>query len=78
MVNGEKKYNIYLTVKPPIPKGKRINCRLQEVATDKNQIIRGLTQEEVSTLTFWKRIYCMQFLSNDMCSSISLNVLCIL
>ena len=55
----EKLYNKNLTVKPPVPKGKRINSRLQEVAADKNQIIRGLIQEEVLTLTFWKRIYCM-------------------
>ena len=43
------------------------------LARIKSQI--GLIQEEVLTLTFWKRIYCMQLLSNDMCSSMSLNII---
>ena len=71
----EKPYNNNLTVKLPVPKCKRINSRLQEGAAGKNQISRGLIQEEVSTLTFWKRIYCMQLLSNDMCCSMSLNII---
>ena len=71
----EKPYNNNLTVKLPVPKCKRINSRLQEGAAYKNQITRGLIQEEVLTLTFWKRIYCMQLLSNDMCSSMSLNII---
>ena len=77
----EKPYNNNLTVKLPVPKCKRINSRLQGgggVRWQESNHKGYHPRTGLDTSTFWKRIYCMQLLSNDTCSSMSMNVLCIL
>ena len=61
------------TVEPPVSdhsKCKDLVVDLREMVAYKNRTTWGLYREEVpGTSTLWKVIYCMQFLSYIMCSS---------
>ena len=59
---------IPFTFKPLVrsPKMRRINGRLREFIAYENQSTGVSTEKSLDT-SIWKRIYCMQFLSYDMC-----------